>query len=387
MSFPIFKRVLFQKTYNYVSLPKAKKILKICGGLLGVGAIACIIPACVVSCGSSNSTTTSSSPASPTTTTSNSKTTSTQQATPTTSTNQPTKNTTPTSSPKTDGTTTKAPTQSSSTKKVSEPNTPTPSYLKTNPYYMASPYSDTSTLVSEPTTASPLEFYLGGSSTPNTSIQVSHNTYNINLQLNPTGQSDEGTVLSSYKTSPTLLAIVPTNTLTTNFNSTKPNSALTFTKSSPLLLQTSWIEPFLTNNKTVNTNMTNVSVNMWVSDGSKALTTIGLPVESKNGELDFGLTSETFTVDVNNTRYTINLEVNFSPYLVQATTPLTASDFNLNTTMPGAPSKRKGYFNYHAGETYREFYIHNSNYHQNYPDWMLGGVPAPTPTLPNGYNV
>ena len=233
--------------------------------MLGVGAIACIIPACIVSCGSS----TSSSPASPTTTTSNSKTTSTQPAKPTTSTNQPTKNTTPTSSPKADGTTTKAQTQSSSTKKVSEPNTPTPSYLKTNPYYMASPYSDTSTLVSEPTTASPLEFYLGGSSTPNTSIQVSNNTYNINLQLNSAGTSDEGSVLSSYATDPTLLAIVPTTPVTTSITGTN-----TFTNSNPLLIQAFSGEPFVGS-----TNTSNLSLKVNLSDKSKALdiANLGIP--------------------------------------------------------------------------------------------------------------
>ena len=310
--------------------------------MIGIGAIACIIPACVVSCGSSSS-----------------------------------DNTTKSSTP----TTTKS-TSSTTPDTISSKTTTVPSYPKTNPYYMLDNTSNTSTLVSEPTTPSPLDFYLGGSNTPNTSVQLSANdTYNINLQLNPTGQSDEGSVLSSYKTSPTLLAIVPSTSLTTTFGG---KTTYTFNNSQPLLLQAVSGDIFQTNNLTDNTTLNNVSLPMYVAnqDNGQALTEINLPIPNENGRLNFGLTPETFKVDINNTPYTINLEVNFSPYLFQATTPLTASDFNLMTKMSSNPNIPG--CTYTPNETYQKYYTTNLNILNKQDTLEKYGLPAPEPA--SAYN-
>ena len=145
-----------------------KKIWKILGGIVGIAAIACVIPACVVSCGSSGSTV--SQPASQTTTSSNDV-----------NTKSTSSNRTTTSSTKTNGTTTSTQPSPKQTKVTS---TPVNSSQTSNSPQSTSPSNSTSiknqTTTSSSSITSDNSSKTSSSKTTNPNSQSSSSTSSTN---------------------------------------------------------------------------------------------------------------------------------------------------------------------------------------------------------------
>ena len=319
-------------------MKKNKKLWKILGGVIGIGAIACVIPACVVSCGSSSNTST---------------------------------NTTQT--------------QSSSAS--------TNSYLNTNPNYTFNPNSTpNSNYANELATSTPFDFYLGGVDTPNTNINQSTDTITINLSLNHL-QSNSA-VLTSYSTTPTLIAIVPKEN--SSVMVADATQAIPFSPSHPLLIQTlrgaplqivsTWPE------KTIGLGLS------FTVDGKDNDFVFTVPSPYQSDEYDFNNVLNQFTIDENGTDYQINLTADFTPYVVNMSAPLTASDFKNALSQPMTSNPEIEGATYIKGESYQSYYTTNYSIlsqptmNIDGDDGVPGGIPVPTPTvnhhdtwLPDGF--
>ena len=306
-------------------MKKNKKLWKILGGVIGIGAIACVIPACVVSCGSSSNTST---------------------------------NTTQT--------------QSSSAS--------TNSYLNTNPNYTFNPNSTpNSNYANELATSTPFDFYLGGVDTPNTNINQSTDTITINLSLNHL-QSNSA-VLTSYSTTPTLIAIVPKEN--SSFMVADATQAIPFSPSHPLLIQTLRGAPLQIVSRTYPEQI-GLRLSFTV-DGKDNDFVFTVP-SYLGGEYDFNNVLNQFTIDENGTDYQINLTADFTPYVVNMSAPLTASDFKNALSQPMTSNPEIEGATYIQGESYQSYYTTNYSI-LSQPTMTIdgesgpGGIPVPTPTV------
>ena len=304
-------------------MKKNKKLWKILGGVIGIGAIACVIPACVVSCGSSSNTST---------------------------------NTTQT--------------QSSSAS--------TNSYLNTNPNYTFNPNSTpNSNYANELATSTPFDFYLGGVDTPNTNINQSTETININLSLNHL--KSNSAVLTSYSTTPTLIAIVPKEN--SSVMVADATQAIPFSPSHPLLIQTLRSAPLQIVSPYPEQLGLRLSFTVDGKDNDFVFT-----VPSQYGEYDFNNFLNQFTIDENGTDYQINLTADFTPYVVNMSAPLTASDFKNALSQPMTNNPEIEGATYIQGESYQRYYTTNYSI-LSQPTMTIdgesgaGGIPVPTPTV------
>ena len=305
-------------------MKKNKKLWKILGGVIGIGAIACVIPACVVSCGSSSNTST---------------------------------NTTQT--------------QSSSAS--------TNSYLNTNPNYTFNPNSTpNSNYANELATSTPFDFYLGGVDTPNTNINQSTETININLSLNHL--KSNSAVLTSYSTTPTLIAIVPKEN--SSVMVADATQAIPFSPSHPLLIQTLRSAPL----QIVSPYPEQLGLRLSFTVDGKDNDFVFTVPSQYDGEYDFNNFLSQFTIDENGTDYQINLTADFTPYVVNMSAPLTASDFKNALSQPMTSNPEIEGATYIQGESYQSYYTTNYSI-LSQPTMTIGGesgaggIPVPTPTV------
>lgn len=215
-------------------------------------------------------------------------------------------------------------------------------------------------MVATSNTPAPFNVYANGSQKPVSIMNTGKNTYSINLQLTSSASKNPNAVLSTFKSTPTLLAIVPTQQFSVPLVSSDTMKANT-----SLLLQAIPTMPLTT--KKGDSNYLAVQMN-FVLKGTKVLDggteNLQIPL-LRNGEYNFGMVPETFNIMFGDTSYTFNLDVNFAPYLIKNPTPLTASDFNLDTTMPGNPYIEGA--TYTKGESYQSYYTVNKSILDN-PD-------------------
>lgn len=242
-----------------------KKIWKILGGIVGIAAVACVIPACVVSCGSSGSTV--SQPASQTTTTSSND----------VNTKSTSSNRTTTSSTKTNGTTTSTQPSPKQTKVTS---TPVNSSQTSNSPQSTSPSNSTS-IKNQTTTSS-------SSITSDNSSKTSSNK-----TINPNSQSSSSTS-STNSSSP----VSSTNNNDQNPNVNNSSSSKQTNNQEPISSKSTTSTPNKDSINSKNANQGNSSKN---SQSNPASTNNSKPTSTSSSNSSSSSSSSSKTNHVNPT--------------------------------------------------------------------------------------